>query len=139
VTTRAKLVRMNARAKLAWAAVAAYCGLIWFLSSLSVLAISIDSFPLRDKGIHFCEYAVLAALLTLAFAETFPRMSTFHRANLGACIAIAYGALDEIHQAFVPGRASEVLDLVADSLGAISGATFVTLALAFARRTRGTA
>jgi VanZ family protein len=32
-----------------------------------------------------------------------------------------YGASDEIHQGFVPGRSPEVWDWVADTLGSIAG------------------
>lgn len=44
-------------------------------------------------------------------------------------IAVTYGALDEIHQSFVPGRDAALADLLADALGAGLG----VLAPAFAR------
>jgi VanZ family protein len=34
-------------------------------------------------------------------------------------ITILYGAFDEIHQAFVPGRTPDKYDLLADSVGAV--------------------
>jgi VanZ family protein len=36
-------------------------------------------------------------------------------------IAAAYGATDEWHQSFVPGRAAELRDLVMDAIGAALG------------------
>jgi VanZ family protein len=34
-------------------------------------------------------------------------------------LVIVYGASDEFHQYFVPGRQADVFDLMADSLGAV--------------------
>jgi VanZ family protein len=39
-------------------------------------------------------------------------------------IAVLYGASDEIHQYFVPGRVCDIFDLVADSIGGFIGAFF---------------
>jgi VanZ family protein len=35
-------------------------------------------------------------------------------------IASVYGLLDEIHQSYIPGRSNDILDWVADTLGAIT-------------------
>jgi VanZ family protein len=40
-------------------------------------------------------------------------------------IATAYGAIDEFHQSFVPGRSSTVADGIADAAGAALGAWIV--------------
>jgi VanZ family protein len=71
-----------------------------------------------DKTQHFAAYAGLG-LVTLR-ATTGATL-----AGLGAgpavtawAIATAYGASDEYHQRFVPGRSPDVLDLGADALGA---------------------
>lgn len=51
------------------------------------------------------------------------------RATLAAMAAIAlFGAVDELHQALVPGRSADVLDWVADVVGGM-----VALLLATAR------
>jgi VanZ family protein len=39
-------------------------------------------------------------------------------------IASLYGASDELHQYFVPGRSAEVADWVADTLGALVAVLF---------------
>lgn len=68
-----------------------------------------------DKVLHFAAYAGLGA--TLAYAGA--------RSALGPLPLIAigslYGASDEIHQSFVPGRTPDPWDWVADTLGAIAG------------------
>lgn len=64
-----------------------------------------------DKVLHFAAYALFGALL--AFAA--------HRSALRLWVAVVlgvlYGASDEIHQSFVPGRSPDVRDWVADALG----------------------
>jgi VanZ family protein len=44
-------------------------------------------------------------------------------------MASAFGASDEFHQAFVPGRTADVADWMADTLGAAIGALVATFAL----------
>ena len=38
-------------------------------------------------------------------------------------ISTLYGVSDEYHQMFVPGRTFDALDILADALGAVTGAT----------------
>lgn len=68
-----------------------------------------------DKVLHFAAYAGLGGLLAYGAAGT----------ALGPLPLIAagslYGASDEVHQSFVPGRTPDLLDWVADTLGAIAG------------------
>ena len=71
-----------------------------------------------DKVVHFTMYGVLAGLATLAMRE--------HRAMLRMFIltvlaVAAFGAVDEWHQRFIPGRSMEFGDWVADSLGGATG------------------
>jgi VanZ family protein len=96
---------------------------IWVLSSLSLTLVPVDDFPLRDKGVHLVQYGVLGFLLAHATFRTWPRRHPLRTASLALLIAVLWGLLDEIHQASVPGRASEALDLVADTLGATAGVT----------------
>lgn len=71
-------------------------------------------FPGFDKVVHAGAYALLLALVL--YGDRFPRET---RRLLGWVVAVAaYGALDEVHQAFVPARQADVLDFVADALGA---------------------
>ena len=48
---------------------------------------------------------------------------------LTSLIGSAYGAIDEIHQYFVPGRNSDILDWVANTIGSILGALAIMLVI----------
>ena len=64
-----------------------------------------------DKVVHFSVYGLLATLVG--------RMSRGWRWASGAlAIVAAFGATDEWHQSFVPGRETELADWVADTSGA---------------------
>lgn len=110
------------RALIAWAPACFYMGLIWTLSSLTLTAPT-EQPPHFDKVVHFFEYGGLALLVSHACFRTWPRHSRFRTGALAVLITVLWGWLDEIHQAFVPGRSAEVLDLVADTAGAFAGAT----------------
>lgn len=114
---------MTARAQvaLAWAPAVLYMALIWILSSMQLGPIEVSRFPFADKGVHFVEYAVLGFLVTHATFRTWPRHHPVRTALLALVITVLWGFLDEVHQAMVPGRASEALDLVADAAGATAG------------------
>src|SRR5690606_13731863 len=80
-------------------------------------------FPLRDKGVHAIEYAVLAFLVKHAVLRSWPERARMRLAAVALLIACGWGVLDEVHQAFVPGRSPDLPDLVADFVGAIVGST----------------
>jgi VanZ family protein len=63
-----------------------------------------------DKAAHFATFALITALLWRGTAGRAPL------AVLGA--VVAYAALDEVHQLFMPGRAAELLDFIADASAA---------------------
>jgi VanZ family protein len=116
----------------AWAPPLLYAALVFGLSSLSRPQ---DLVPLallsHDKLIHLAEYAVLGALLARALAAGGQPLA---RAFAWALVVGAlYGASDELHQAFVPGRDASALDWTADAAGTALGAA----ALLFLRRRGG--
>ena len=92
------------------AAALLYMAAIFALSSLPGSAAGIP--PPWDKLAHFLEYAVLGFLLGRGTGRFFSALA----------IAALYGASDELHQAFVPGREASALDWAADLLGALAGA-----------------
>lgn len=105
-----------------WSLPIAYMALIFFASSIAWDVQIPSEFPLRDKGVHFCEYGLLGFLCAHAALGTWPAVTRVRLLAAGAFIATAWGLGDELHQAFVPGRSAEVLDLVADGFGASAGA-----------------
>ncbi len=109
-----------------WIPVVLYLALIFHLSSLP------DPLPelttrFWDKGIHFVEYGSLGGLLLFALRSS---GVAWRRALLLAIAgASLYGASDELHQAFVTGRSSDVRDWAADTIGGAMGAGLVAGAL----------
>ncbi len=116
------MLSARARITLAWVPAALYMALIWLISSLALTDVSVSRFPLGDKGVHFLEYGVLAFLVAHAALRTWPRHHPWRTAALAIFLTVLWGFVDEIHQAFVPGRESEALDVLADAAGAVFGA-----------------
>jgi VanZ family protein len=94
-----------------WSALAlAEMGGIWFLSSRSMpLGACELPFPHADKVAHFLLFFLLSFLWSQALGKSAWPMAV--------AIAVFWGALDEGHQFFVPGRDADVLDFLADALG----------------------
>ena len=113
---------------IAWLPAIAYMMLIWVMSSLSHVP-SLEAVPFHDKGVHFLEYGTLAALLAHAFRGTRPLDRPFVTFLIAVASATFFGMTDEMHQAFVPGRNSDVHDLMADALGATVAAALYCFAL----------
>ena len=78
-----------------------------------------------DKVAHFSVFGLLATLV----ARTQPP----RRWWLGLVMASLYGMADEFRQSFTPGRAVEVADWVADTLGAAVAVTAYSLWGAYRR------
>ena len=97
-----------------WAWPLAVAGTIVWASSRATMATPEFThwIPSFDKLAHFSVYGLLGTLTVRALG----------RGRWTPWLAIAavslFGASDEWHQSFVPGRASEVKDWVADTLGA---------------------
>lgn len=78
--------------------------------------------PNVDKLVHGLLYGVEGVLLY--FAVTWPGGARFSplRALAVAGVLAVWGTLDEIHQAFIPGRAMEGMDALVDAAGGFAGA-----------------
>ena len=63
---------------------------------------------------HCVEFAGLCFAFNLAYLSTFLRFSPL----LSFLSTVFYSSTDEIHQFFIEGRASQVIDLVIDAAGA---------------------
>lgn len=87
----------------------AVAALIFVASSRSQLAE--PGLPSIDKVAHFSVYGLLATLMV--------RLGRGAKAAwVSITLASLYGMSDEWHQSFTPGRAVELLDWIADTLGA---------------------
>jgi VanZ family protein len=116
------LRRLSLVSALAWMAV------LFYLSHQPTLPTP-SLFEGQDKVFHAGAYGLLGLLLLAAHR---PQASgySWHQVRTSALLASLYGISDEIHQAFVPGRSSDVLDWAADTVGAL----LATLLLAWLSR-----
>ena len=104
--------------------------LIFIVSSLEQPPLPMPEFEWLtiDKLYHFIEYAILGGLLALAFVKAKPAIVPSKLIWLvAAVLSILYGASDEWHQTFVPGRFATIADWVADVIGSIAGVLAVYL------------
>ena len=88
------------------------------------------SFAVR-KLAHLCLFAVLGFLAYAAFSGSLPPRRAFPAALI---LGGGWGVLDEVHQAFVPGRSCELRDMGIDFAGVLLGAAFLWLAVRIVRR-----
>ena len=99
-----------------WGPIILYAGIIFYFSSIPILGLpGPGPAELKDKYWHLLEFFVLAALLLRAW-HAYQWRNAYYFAIL---FTILYGALDEIHQLFVPGRVASVVDVAMDSGGAL--------------------
>ena len=98
-----------------WAPVAT-----WVVAILAVSSIPGRHLDLRegtDKIGHVVEYLILGVLLARALGAR-----VANRLLVAAWVGVlVFGALDELHQAFIPGRTPDVMDWAADAAGAAAG------------------
>jgi VanZ family protein len=87
---------------------------------------SLPSAPLppgvSDTSGHWLAYAGLGALVTRALAGGFGRPVSARLAFAAFLVTAGYGATDEFHQGFVPGRFADRGDLYADAGGGAAAA-----------------
>jgi VanZ family protein len=113
-------MQVTRRIVLAWLPAAAYMGFIWFLSS-QPLTLPPAPIPFRDKIAHLIEYGILGALAVRAIVGSWPAIGLRRALLWGIVVTVSWGFLDELHQAFVPLRNADSLDLLADAIGALLG------------------
>ena len=89
-----------------WAAV------IFAFSSVPDLGTGLGGWDLLLRKLaHAAEYALLGLLLARAAG----------RPSVALVLGVAYAALDEVHQTFVPGRAGRPVDVLIDTAGLALG------------------
>jgi VanZ family protein len=99
-------------------------GVYWLIlfTATSLPLNQLPSIGLSDKINHFAAFFILSVLLYLTLKFQRKNRFLFEKAfMLTLIICLIYGAIDEIHQMWIPGRYTELLDWVADGLGSIAG------------------
>lgn len=104
-----------------WLPLFVYAGAITWLSSQPASDLPAQLFVGEDKLVHMAIYGLLGALAARAAV----RGELGRRALLLYLACVAYGLFDEWYQQFTPGRSSDLLDAVADAVGAGAGFALV--------------
>lgn len=96
--------------------------MLFGFSSLSTLPSPPGDFSFYD--VHIAAYAGLGALTARATGRGLRNVS-WRAVVVAILISSLYGVTDEYHQVFTPGRSFDVLDMVADAIGSIVGASTI--------------
>lgn len=92
--------------------------IFWLGSIRTAIEIPQELFA-KDKVNHFVAFGVLALLSLRAFRFEFTRLSGWRLIAVSVASSSLVGALLELWQSLLPYRSAEVLDWVADTLGAL--------------------
>lgn len=130
----AALLLLESYRRLPWllrlSAVFAWAGVIWWASSRqgSPGTASLAKVLLSNSA-HFFVFGLLSGLLFALFSR-----KSRGRVAAALLLSIAYGVMDEFHQASVPGRDASWSDVLTDCCGAVA---MVSLALWLEQPTTG--
>ncbi len=97
-----------------------WCSVIFLFSQMPGSGLAVEPplwYVLERKSAHVVEYAVLAWLAYRFFAAQYPRETHRWLVILTLAFVVAYGTLDEVHQAFVFGRGARFTDVMIDGIG----------------------
>ncbi len=105
---------------------------VWYLPALlwGLVIITLTSLPklmppplgfkAQDKVYHLLVYAIFGFLWMRACVQNRLEFRSRFTWRCGSYIAL-FAALDELHQLFIPGRYADIIDALADILGALLG------------------
>ena len=117
--------RVSSSRLLLWFPVVLWAGLIFGLSAIPDLGTGLGTWDLALRKIaHFCEYAILGALLLRALG----------RPAVAVAAGIVYAATDELHQHFVAGRHAALRDVAIDAAGVLAGVVLLLQSKAWSAR-----
>ncbi len=97
-------------------------GIIFFLSSQPGDSLDLPDVPDLDKVLHAIAYGVLSLSVLFAVPDREYQKHPGRVSLLVVLFCILYGISDEFHQSFVPDRMPSVLDVTADTIGAVIAA-----------------
>ncbi len=96
-----------------------YMTLVWYISDQPRGApVHLGPYDSAIKeSLHLVAFGLLFGFLSLAFAAW--GLLTPRTLGLAAWFSVAYGALDELHQAWVPTRSATLVDFAKNSVGVV--------------------
>ena len=94
-------------------------GTIFFLSNQPAGALDFDIFPAQDKVAHLLLYGMLSATVLFSFSPQIRNNKKALAAATALLVSVLFGISDEYHQSHIAGRTPELLDLAADTAGAL--------------------
>lgn len=103
-----------------WLPVLGCMGLIFYASSLSGKDIP-SLFAYQDVLFHGAIYVILTLFFYRALKNTNSRLIRLQLFFFTVIFGFAYGASDEFHQMFTPGRDCSGFDLMVDTIGSCAG------------------
>ena len=101
-----------------WLPVLMYVGVILVISAQPNLHPP-TQFQYSDKFYHVLEYFGLGVLLARALRAGRPAVVRSRTVMMAMALGVIVGVGDEIFQSFVPGRLSDVFDVLADATGVL--------------------
>lgn len=84
------------------------------------------------KIAHFSIYTLVGILL-MSLMSTY-KVKEIDKIGISLIIGVIYATSDEIHQAFIPGRSSQLTDVILDSMGVLTGIFLIILVLEIIRK-----
>jgi VanZ family protein len=113
----------------------AYVVLIFVLGSLKISAPIPRDLNFGDKYQHCIAFALLEILICRAVRFTRPAFAPSRAHLFAVVISSLVGAGLEVWQSFIPYRSSELLDWIADSVGALIAAVVALKLVPLMRKT----
>lgn len=101
-----------------WFVTVLYCAGLFVLSSDSTPYEVQTVFPLQDKLAHMVLFGGLSLVVGVGLRRAGTGTAAF-QFFVPILFAAFYGLTDEVHQLFVPNRHFELLDIAADTVGAL--------------------
>jgi VanZ family protein len=99
---------------------------IILLTATSLPGKDVPDFHVSDKIEHFSAYCILTIFLTFTvLLQNKYKFLKRHAFILTWVMVAIYGALDELHQLYIPGRSCDILDWTADASAAFFGVLIV--------------
>ena len=100
----------------------AYVAAVFVGGSLPARVLRVPPVPGVDKVMHLVAFAGMFVVIFRALDHELYRLKPAHNVGIGVALTCALGGLLEIHQLGIPGRSAELLDFVADAIGALLAA-----------------